>query len=46
MSYEDNTARDLPHNEAILMSTHSIHFHDKKRKKSLHMCFLELLEEF
>ena len=32
--------------EAILMSTHNIQFHDKIRKKSLHICFLELLEEF
>ena len=32
--------------EAILMSTHNIQFHDKVRKKSLNICFLELLEEF
>ena len=32
--------------EAILMSTHNIQFHDKIRKKSLNMCFLEVLEEF
>ena len=32
--------------EAILMSTHNIQFHDKIRKKILHICFLELLEEF
>ena len=28
------------------MSTHNIQFHDKIRKKSLNICFLELLEEF
>ena len=28
------------------MSTHSIQLHDKIRKKSLNICFLELLEEF
>ena len=34
-------------NEAILMSTHNIQFHDKIRKKKLlNICFLELLEEF
>ena len=32
--------------DAILMSTHNIKFHDKIRKKSLNICFLELLEEF
>ena len=32
--------------QAILMSTHNIQFHDKIRKKSLNICFLELLEEF
>ena len=26
------------------MSTHDIQFHDKIRKKSLNICFLELLE--
>ena len=28
------------------MITHNIQFHDKMRKKSLNICFLELLEEF
>ena len=28
------------------MSTHNIQFHDKIRKKSLKVSFLELLEEF
>ena len=28
------------------MSTHNIQFHDKIRKKSLNICFLELLEDF
>ena len=28
------------------MSTHNIQFHDEIRKKSLNICFLELLEEF
>ena len=28
------------------MSTHHIQFHDKIKKKSLNICFLELLEEF
>ena len=35
--------------EAILMSTHNIHFHDEIRKfprKSLNICLLELSEEF
>ena len=27
------------------MGTHNIQFHDKIRKKSLNICFLELLEE-
>ena len=28
------------------MSTHSIQFHDKNKKISLNICFLELAEEF
>ena len=28
------------------MSTHNIQFHDKIRKQSLNICFLELLEDF
>ena len=28
------------------MSTHNIQFHDKRRKTSLNICFLEYLEEF
>ena len=28
------------------MSTHNIQFHDKIRKKSLNICFLELLKNF
>ena len=28
------------------MSTHNIQFHDKKKKKYLNICFLELSEEF
>ena len=28
------------------MSTHNIQFHDKKKKMSLNICFLELAEEF
>ena len=32
-------------NEAILMSTHNIQFHDQIRN-SLNICFLELPEEF
>ena len=32
--------------EAILTSTHNIKFHDKIRKKSLNICFLELVEGF
>ena len=31
--------------EAILMSTHNIQFHDKI-KNSINICFLELSEEF
>ena len=32
--------------EAILMSTHNIQFHDKIRKCPLNICFLEVSEEF
>ena len=28
------------------MSTHNIQFHDKIRKKSLNICFLELRKDF
>ena len=28
------------------MSTHNIQFHDEIRKKSVNICFLELLEKF
>ena len=28
------------------MSTHNIQFHDKNKKNSLNICFLELSEEF
>ena len=47
--YNNGMLSALNRSEAILMSTHSIHFRDKIgkfSKISLNICFLDLSEEF